>query len=93
MGAHLTEPLFIQVGRRRYQIASLRQASEMFERARDAMGLGASKIGPALSVRADGTTFGYVSYNGRVWAGAPGDWQPDRTPLYDNRVPSAEIAA
>ncbi len=82
---HITAPLFMQVGRKRYQIASLQQASQMFEKARDASHLGASKIRPALIVHADGTPFGYVSYNGRVWAGTPNDWQPDRTPLYDNR--------
>ncbi len=86
MGTQLTEPLFIEVGRRRYQIKSLQQASQMYEKARDASHLGASKIRPALIVRANGTTFGYVSYNGRVWPGVPADWQPGRTPLYDNRV-------
>lgn len=84
----LTEPLFMQVGRRRYQIASLRQASQMFEKARDASGLGSSKIRPALIVREDGSPVGYVSYNGRVWSGTPQDpFNPDAVPLYDNRVP------
>lgn len=87
MTTQLTEALFIQVGHCRYQIASLQQASQMFEQARDASGRGASTIRPALIVHDDGSTFGYVSYNGRVWPGLPTDWQPDRIPLYDNRAP------
>lgn len=82
----LTEPLFIQIGAKRYQIASLQQASQMFEQARDASGLGASGIPSPLIVRQDGSTFGFVSYNGRVWAGSPQDARHDATPLYDNRV-------
>ncbi len=58
----------------------------MYEKARDASGLGASRVPPALIVRGNGDLFGYVSYNGRVWAGSPNDWAPNRTPLYDNRI-------
>lgn len=88
MTHQLTEPLFLQVGRKRYQIDSLQQASQMHEKARDASGLGASQIGSTLIVRADGAPFGYVSYNGRVWASCPKDpYRPDAVPLYDNRTP------
>jgi len=89
MQTTLTESLFIQIARRRYEVTSLRQASEMFVKARDASGLGASEVPPALLVRASGSTFGYVSYNGRVWPGSPSDpYDATRVPLYDNRSAS-----
>lgn len=92
--------MFLQIGRRRYQVASLQQASEMWERARDASGLGASQIGgDALIVNDSGATVAYVSYNGRVWAGQPGrpghpgSWTSDATPLYDNRIERAPVVS
>lgn len=89
-----TETLFLQIERRRYQVASLQQASEMWERARDASGLGASQIGGhALIVNESGATVAHVSYNGRVWAGLPSGWTPESTPIYDNRTEQAPVVS
>lgn len=32
---------------------------------------------------ATGLQIGYVSYNGRVWAGHRNDWKPEMNPLYE----------
>jgi hypothetical protein len=82
--ANITKPMFLQVGAKRYQVATFQQASEMFCKARDASGLGGSKIKTPLLVGEAGEVVGYVSYNGRVWAGSPQEWAADRAPLYDN---------
>ena len=79
----LSEPLFIQIGRRRYQVASLEQASEMYCTARDASGMGASKVPEAMIVTASGRAVARVSYNGRVWPAEP--WTPDMRPILDAR--------
>lgn len=86
-GAHaraLTPPMFLQVGPRRYQVASFEQASQMFCIARDKSGEGANKVPSPKIVDESGSVIAHVSYNGRVWAGC--EWTPDATPLYDNRV-------
>ena len=80
----LARPLFIQIGRRRYQVASFAQASQMYCRARDAHGEGASKTPSALIVDEHGAEVASVSYNGRVWPAA--EWRADMRPLYDNRA-------
>jgi hypothetical protein len=56
--------LFLQVGRKRYQVASFEQASAMFCLARDKSGNGASKIKSPLIVDENGSVIGHVSYNG-----------------------------
>jgi hypothetical protein len=33
-----------------------------------------------------GKMLAYVSYNGKVWAGEPGSWQPGDAPLYDPAI-------
>ncbi len=76
--------MFLQVGGKRYQIASFEQASQMFCMARDASGEGASTIPSPKIVDERGEVIGFVSYNGRVWAGT--SYVPDAQPLYDNRT-------
>lgn len=79
------EAMFLQVGRMRYEVATLEQASLMFCLARDASGQGASQIETPMIVRQDGAVIGHVSYNGRVWPGEPQNWHSGLAPLYDNR--------
>jgi hypothetical protein len=74
--------IFLQIRRKRYQVESFKQASEMFCAARDKSGNGASRIPSPLIVDENGETIGYVSYNGRVWAGTPEAWQSGMQPLY-----------
>lgn len=78
-----TKPMFIQIRRKRYQVASFEAASVMFCAARDASGNGASKTPSPRIVDEAGNVIAHISYNGRVWAGA--DYVPDAAPLYDNR--------
>jgi hypothetical protein len=84
--ANLTKSIFLQVGRKRYAVATFAQASQMFCVARDKMGEGASKTPSPKIVDERGEVIAHFSYNGRVWAGA--SWAPDATPLYGNRVAS-----
>lgn len=74
--------MFLQIGQRRYSVASFEQASQMFERARDACGEGASKTPTPLIVDETGAVIAHLSYNGRVWPGR--EWAPDVAPLFDN---------
>jgi hypothetical protein len=81
----LAKTMFLQIGRRRYQVATLEQASQMFCKARDAADCGASEIHAQTIVDESGEVIAHVSYNGRVWAGTPQAWTVDAVPLFDNR--------
>lgn len=82
----IAAPLTIHLGGRTYPVASLAEASRMFCAARDAAqfarrgGGGASRTPTPMLYEGD-RLVGYVSYNGRVWAGHPHDWQPGMKPL------------
>lgn len=65
-----TKTMFLEIGRKRFQVASFEQASNMFCIARDRMGEGASKTPSPMIVDERGNVIGHVSYNGRVWTGA-----------------------
>jgi hypothetical protein len=82
--SRITTAMFLQIGRKRFQIATFEEASRMFCAARDEAGEGASRTPTPLIVDERGVVIGHVSYNGRVWAGA--NYFPDSRPLYDNRV-------
>jgi hypothetical protein len=79
----LTKPMFLEIGRKRFQVASFEEASRMFCAARDKAGEGASRTPTPKIVDEAGIIIGHVSYNGRVWAGA--SYVADAQPLYDNR--------
>jgi hypothetical protein len=79
-----TKTMFLQIGRKRFQIASFEEASRMFCAARDKLGEGASRTPSPKIVDERGEVIGHVSYNGRVWAGET--YVPDAAPLYDNRA-------
>ena len=80
----LSETMFLQIGKRRYQVATFDQASVMFCAARDKSGYGASRMPQVTIVTETGREIARVSYNGRVWPA--GDWTPAAKPIYDNRV-------
>lgn len=80
------QTLYMQIGRKRYQITSFQEASEKFSAARERFGKGASKTPTPLLINQRGDVIGYVSYNGRVWSGMPSEWQSGQKPLFDNRV-------
>lgn len=75
--------MFLEIGRRRFQIASFKEASRMFCAARDKAGEGASRTPTPLIVDERGSVIGHVSYNGRVWGGTT--YVVGAQPLYDNR--------
>lgn len=77
----ITKTMFLQIGERRYQVYSYEQASAMFCKARDVFGEGASKTPSPALVDQNGVAFGYVSYNGRVWAGEAKDWSNETATL------------
>ena len=79
------EVLFLQVGKRRYQISSFEEASTKVCIARDASPHGASRFKSPLLVNESGRVVGHISYNGRVWAGLPQDWKAGQCPISDNR--------
>ncbi len=85
------EPIFIQIGRRRYQVPSLAQASEMYCAAGDASGLDVSSFPEALIVTADGRPIARISYNGIVWPAE--EWRPGIEPLYNNGPKLEWVAA
>lgn len=63
------QELFLQIGRKRYQVASIEEAVAMHNQARDAAEHGASKMPRVTIVNAHGTHLYGISYNGRVWDG------------------------
>lgn len=79
----LTKTMFLQIGRRRFQVATFEEASRMFCTTRDKGGEGASRTPTPPIVDEFGNVIGYVSYNGRIWAGAT--YIAGTQPLYDNQ--------
>lgn len=80
----MTETMFLQIGKRRYQVSTLEQASAMFCTARDKSGYGASQMPRVTIVSEAGREIARISYNGRIWPA--GDWTPASAPIYDNRA-------
>ncbi len=83
---HPAPTLTMMIRNRRYAVASLAEASTMFCAARDKAGTGSSRTPTPLIYDGAGEQIAYISYNGRVWAGHPHNWAPNRTPIYDNRT-------
>jgi len=78
--------MFLEIGHKRFQIASFEEASRMFCGVRDKAGEGASRTPSPMIVDEQGAVIGHVSYNGRVWAGA--SYVSGMQLLYDNRMGS-----
>lgn len=83
------QTLFVERGGKRFEVASLQEASDKWNQFRDVTGAGASKIGEgAKIVDQDGKEVARISYNGKVWG--PGKWKPGDKPLVgENFKPSA----
>ena len=78
-----------ELGGKQAPVVSLEAASRLWETIRDASGLGASHAPTPHILTAQGKHVGYVSYNGRIWAGWPCEWNAADKPLYDNRAPTS----
>jgi len=61
--------LFLQIGRKRYQVVSVAEAVAMHNEARDKSGMGASEMPRVTIVDREGDHLYGISYNGRVWDG------------------------
>ena len=60
--------LFVTFGRKRFQVDSLRDASDKWTDFRDRTGGGVSEVGNGVEVHDEaGKLVGSVSYNGRIW--------------------------
>jgi hypothetical protein len=75
----------LRLGRSRFPVASLEEASQIVTEFRDAGNYRMSDM-PASAVFEDGKRIGYVSYNGRIWPGTPQTWTPDVRPLFTPRA-------
>jgi hypothetical protein len=60
---------------RKIRVANAEEASLVVSEIRDRSGSGASEMGSVFPIRENGLLIGYVSYNGKVWKGDPGDWK------------------
>ena len=83
--------MFLQIRRKRRQIASFEEASRIFCALKDESDrrtLYRSRAPEALIINESETILGHVSPNGRVWKGTPREWTPDQRLLFDNRTAS-----
>jgi hypothetical protein len=72
----------VQIGARRFPFSSFEEISRAYRQTIERLGLGASECPPCHILDHRGEIAGYVSYNGRVWRGAPHEWQSGQRPLY-----------
>lgn len=78
-----TEGMFVEIGTKRYEVGSLKEASEKVRTVTDM--IPSSEFRSVLVVDGAGKVIGHVAYNGRVFSGRPEDWKPGVKPIYDNR--------
>lgn len=86
MASELAKQLFVRIGKSVMPMQSLEQASRAYVSTIEHLGLGGSQTPQARIYDDGGKVVGYISYNGRVWAGDPCDWKPTDAPLFDPRM-------
>lgn len=70
-----TSALTLRIGRLSWSVASYAEAVEIYCNCRDGLDLGAHEL-------PQGRVGGYsISYNGRMWAGAPRAWKSGDVPV------------
>ena len=82
-----TAPLFLQIATSRFPYPGEEMASRIYREAierydRETGRGGASGVPQCQITTESGDVVGYVSYNGKVWAGDPKAWQPGWVPLF-----------
>ncbi len=82
--------LFVDVGGGPLPYLGAVHASRAFRHTIDQMGLGASQTPPCRIVDGGGKVVGWISYNGRVWAGE--GYCANAVPIFDPYA-TEEIAA
>lgn len=80
----LTEAAYYTVGTypRRFPWTECADVSAKYRAMVGILGLGASGAPSLTAYSAAGEAVGWVSYNGRVWAGKPGGWRVAGTLVY-----------
>ena len=78
--------LSISLGGKIYPVESLEDASRRFRAVIETAGSGGAETPTPFILDESGKRIGYLSYNGRIWAGRPEEWKPGDVPIYDSRV-------
>lgn len=68
--------------RRRFPWTTCADVSAKYRTMLTLLGLGASRAPSLTAYDSADKPVGYVSYNGRVWAGAPGSWRHSAEMVY-----------
>lgn len=81
--------LFVTLGKEKYEISSLQEASEKWEKFRDTIWKQYGSWPKQMRSNADivdqhGNIVGYISQNGKVWKGKNDAWKSGDLPVYDN---------
>lgn len=82
MATKTTEALFVRIGNRKWQVATIEEASRLFCAARDRSGRGASQMPEAVIDSDAGKTLFRISYNGRVWPFLGRGWREGDEPAF-----------
>lgn len=69
------------IGKTRIPVVSWQQVSDAYVQAIEALNIGASQTPSCLIVGPDGRTVAHVAYNGKVFAGHPGEWRYGMQPI------------
>lgn len=73
----------ITIGSKLIPFTSIEEASAAYVKFIDARGWGSSQAPMCRIWNAASEQVGYVSYNGKVWAGSQEDWHPDAAPIFN----------
>lgn len=85
----MTTTMFLQIERTRYEVASLKQASEMYCAAIKRSGRPPSHMPRAPVVfDARGQTIGHIAYNGRIFS--DDSWSPESVKIFDPDLEQAD---
>lgn len=80
----LTEAAYYKVGshQRKFPWTACADVSAKYRAMISILNLGASGAPELTAYSSAGEAVGWVSYNGRVWAGKPGSWRQQGTLVY-----------
>lgn len=73
----------VRIGHHVFPFTTCAEVSRAYRSTIERLGIGGSETPQCLILDHRHEVVGSVSYNGRVWAGRPEDWQPGVRPLFD----------